>query len=1017
MRSILSIFFIVLFVFFPQKKLHAQFIEKNSQVFTKNKIEIVAHESDSSALELKLACIDSIFSFCDLSMLQLEKNLLYKMSDKIHLVVFEQLTEYEKFININKGENLLNHRKDYQTFFPIYIGQNFHSIQFQCRYATAYQFVHEYLYGLSYREKNDLAEDSHIPNWLIEGFLQYFSGGINVSDFHKFEQFNKRGHFKNINFIPEVSQPIFGTVLWYLFEKEKGKGFNSAFWYLIKYANSFEGSFEYQFGIKFKHWLRKRIIEIENFKTLSKVNGDFNIPQKVFNLNQFQKITLSQNHEGKNEFYLLGSNSTNQKLIQSSQNKSNQILSQIEIGLFPKLVFNQMDITEISHSNLAGIWILEWKLNQWNIFKYGKNQSMNIAFKLNEKGHCKLIKDFAEYLTLVSENYGISKIRKIESNGEISDIYTTNSQINDYRFNKNHNLLIISKSQLLRHRTYESLLILKDSLNHESVIYRDSNKIGETQFTDIIDESPTHISFVKNVENKQILIHLYYINGQWMVKANDTKDLFYHQWNGINEKEITEYYLNSNGLSINQYNLNEATYAQDTFKNKQYSFDTLKIAFEQKKQNIEFDSSLGFFISPFPLSIKPKQFSYKPILLNSSKTITFFNQMFYSKSASLRLNNEEIPLMYRSNLPLQETFNSIFTLFFQNEIKSNDNHQRFIFIGLSSIDRNRLGLFLSHKYIGQNYTVLSNVGYRTKQFIGYQNQIMRNNVSSIEFGISQKNQSYSTQIVSKFQLQSDIHMNMDEIAARIENRYIPFWGLDFSIKTNSHDLFKRPTKFHFAASANLQLQMAHKLDTSKNLSQIEFHLQSEYTVNLFHFKSKLNAVYALNNQNILNYIGGSSGSLQQSQFSTNIINQINPENSLFINNLGAVRGFLSGDRVGSSGFICQNEVQLSPLNFFPSRVIESNFWKKLIFIGFLDFGTAFNGISPKEKTNPFNTIIYNQNTYDVSVTANRNPYLFGIGYGINLVVLGYNFRVERAFGFDGIELKNTLYHICIGKNF
>ena len=62
-----------------------------------------------------------------------------------------------------------------------------------------------------------------------------------------------------------------------------------------------------------------------------------------------------------------------------------------------------------------------------------------------------------------------------------------------------------------------------------------------------------------------------------------------------------------------------------------------------------------------------------------------------------------------------------------------------------------------------------------------------------------------------------------------------------------------------------------------------------------------------------------------------------------------------------------------------------------------NIGTAFNGLTPSDKTNPYNTIIYKQNAYNVTVTANRNPYLYAIGYGVNFMVLGYNFRVERAF--------------------
>ena len=142
----------------------AQFIQDDCIVLTQNRIEIVLDETIDNKLKNKRNCIDSIFSFTQQSITQLEKNLLYKMSDKIHLIVFDQLNSFEKFKNYQLSEKQLGDESEHEMYFPIYIGQNFQNIRFQCRYATSYQFVQEYLYGLTYREKNDLSENSHIPN-------------------------------------------------------------------------------------------------------------------------------------------------------------------------------------------------------------------------------------------------------------------------------------------------------------------------------------------------------------------------------------------------------------------------------------------------------------------------------------------------------------------------------------------------------------------------------------------------------------------------------------------------------------------------------------------------------------------------------------------------------------------------------------------------------------------------------------------------------------------------------------
>ncbi len=1004
---------IFVMVFLPKNLALAQFIQNNCIVLTQNRIEIVLDTALEQQSKQKIRCIDSLFSFTQQSINQLEKNLLYKMTDKIHLIVFDDLNSFEKFKNFKSAEKSLNDESEHEMYFPIYIGQSFQSIRFQCRYATAYQFVQEYLYGLTYREKNDLSENSHIPNWLIEGFLQYFSGGINVSDFHKFEQLNNLGHFKNINFIPKNSQPIFGTVLWYLFEKEKGKSFNSAFWYLIKYANSFEGSFEYQFGIQFKKWLKLRIVEIENFKKVSKMNGDINIPQKKIGFTHLNSLALLQNN---NQYfcYLSGSTSTTQKLIFTDQNQQKELFSIPEVGLFPKLVFNQLNFAK--NDKDTSIWLLHWKDNRWAISRLDRYNELKIEFLFNQKGHYDQFQVGSNHFMAINENDGISKLILINLKGFETEVYSTNSKIHDYARRRFNGGFLVSQSNINENNRLESVLLSIDTSGNQEVIYSDSNSFGESQFLDIIEESETHISFVRNIENKQSLIHLYFIDGKWIVKANDTKDLCYHQSNE-NDDLITEYFQNEKGISINRYTLNEAIYSQDTLKNRIYSFDTVQITNKSDTKLNQIDSSNGYFLSAFPITNKHKTYNLRLSNTNAKPIQSRFSNILYSRTAGFRLSNDELTLNYRSTLPLKETYNSIFTIFFHNEMVSNNNHNKFKLLGFSSIDRNRIGLQFSHHYLFDNYKITSEIQYRIRQFNGYQNEILRNSGTALDIGITKKHPFISSFVNTKFELQSDIQMNMDEFSSRIENLNIYTGGLEFGMKTNTQHLFNRTTKFKFTATASIHLNMAKYGDSLKNLNQLNFSFQSEYGLNLFQFKSKITAVYALNHRQTMNFIGGSSGSIQSNQFNSKLMEQLNPKQSLFINKLGSVRGFCAGDRIGSSGFVCQNEVQISPLNLFRSRVIESNFWKKLIFLGFVDFGTAFNGINPSDKTNPYNTIVYNQNTYSVSVSANRNPYLFGIGYGVNFMVLGYNFRIEKAFGYEENELKNRMYHICIGKNF
>jgi len=256
---------------------YGQSIEENSKINTQGQVEIVMSNELSNRLDLNHKLTDSIFAIAQNTILELEKNLLYKMSDKVHVILFVKLGDYQNYQNTHYSgnfENTVAEKEDIGIYFPVFLMGNITDIKIQLRYGIAKQFLDEYLFGLTLREKSDNAYAERIPDWMIYGFVNYFASSIQVMDFQKFELYNNLGKFKNINNIPKAEQHIFGTVLWYLFEKEKGKKFNSAFWNLIRSANSFDNSFGYYFGISFKDWLKERTKEIENFKSNRPLNYD-----------------------------------------------------------------------------------------------------------------------------------------------------------------------------------------------------------------------------------------------------------------------------------------------------------------------------------------------------------------------------------------------------------------------------------------------------------------------------------------------------------------------------------------------------------------------------------------------------------------------------------------------------------------------------------------------------------------------------------------------------------------------
>ena len=96
---------------------------------------------------------------------------------------------------------------------------------------------------------------------------------------------------------------------------------------------------------------------------------------------------------------------------------------------------------------------------------------------------------------------------------------------------------------------------------------------------------------------------------------------------------------------------------------------------------------------------------------------------------------------------------------------------------------------------------------------------------------------------------------------------------------------------------------------------------------------------------------------------------------------------------------------------------KSRFFKTLTLVAFCDIGTAFIGKTPREYANPFNTYVLTNPNYQISVTSSRNPYLIGLGYGLNVEIFGYDVRLEYGNGYKENKWQKPILHLGFGKNF
>jgi len=132
-----------------------------------------------------------------------------------------------------------------------------------------------------------------------------------------------------------------------------------------------------------------------------------------------------------------------------------------------------------------------------------------------------------------------------------------------------------------------------------------------------------------------------------------------------------------------------------------------------------------------------------------------------------------------------------------------------------------------------------------------------------------------------------------------------------------------------------------------------------------------------------------------------------------------MRGFIQNIRNGSNFAVFNSELRLPFLRFFSKRPIKSEFLNSLQAICFFDLGTAWNGLSPYYKDNPFFTQVY-QSPYSpikITVYSQKEPIVAGYGLGLRAKVLGYFLRADYAWGIEDGVIRKPVFYLSLSLDF
>lgn len=175
------------------------------------------------------------------------------------------------------------------------------------------------------------------------------------------------------------------------------------------------------------------------------------------------------------------------------------------------------------------------------------------------------------------------------------------------------------------------------------------------------------------------------------------------------------------------------------------------------------------------------------------------------------------------------------------------------------------------------------------------------------------------------------------------------------------------------------------------------------------WSSRLSWGSSVGNARLIYYLGGldnwfSSGATFDNTTPVNF-----QSNYAFQTVATPLRGFLQNIRNGNSYILLNTELRIPIFTAFRPIPPKIEFLRNFTIVGFLDAGTAWEGMNPFSDSNPlFNESYPNPTDAPIPSTVLRikkfrNPLVFGVGPGIRSTLFGFFLRADLAWGWDSGE--------------
>ncbi|MCX7955156.1 MAG: hypothetical protein N3A01_08215 [Bacteroidales bacterium] len=986
---------------------------------------------------------------------EIESILGTTLNKRIIFIVYHNINEFKQSnIGLITGNEQYNIGGTTQIIdnkvFLFYEGVHY-KFDIQIRKAIAQIVLNEALYGAELKSKIANSLLLSIPKWYYEGLISYISEEWNDVIETFIRDGIKYNYLKKINNLEGEMATYLGHSLWFFIAYKYSKQVIPNILYLTRISKNIETGFLYTIGLSIKElsleWRQfyKNLLENSDNITDSvlyvskkgaKINNLAISPDKKF-------IAFSINNKGKIKIYLYNKNSNKKICIYKQGYK----IDQIHDYSYPVIAWHPSSkvllfITEKKGSKFMYTYDVEtneiFERELFNIDKIVDASYSEMGYNIIFSGVRNGVTDLYSY------NFASNTMEKITS--DLAD------DINPVLIDNSQKILFISN---------RPNILLSDSLsnNYNLYIYNTSTD-SLTRITNIegLNFSPTQYDVNKYIflSNQTNIFNLYKAEYDSTIDFIDT---IVHYRYYSNVKPLT----NNLSANIQKYSLlDDNTFYYVTYRKKKeiiakgnYNFNSsvsynespLKKLMQKKYRNIDttLKQKQSLKIDTFKTTIKidTNNIDYRHYVFN----FEIYKKPFMHESKKIIDKSDSSLLAFKPNIYLMNFYinkivsqvdfgflNNSYQQFTGGPFYYNPGMNFFIKMGVNDLFEDYKivgGIRLSGNLNSNEYLLsLENLKNRLDKQIAFH----RLAINKIDENFLVKTHTHEGFYILKYPF-SEIQCVKFTINLRHDNNVYLATDIQSLYKKNTQNLwFGFKTEYIFDNTFFKQLNIYNGLRMKvfyefyyrtttnyRNLNVTGFDVRYYQPLHRnFIFATRLAGSSSFGSAKLLYYLGSVDNWINLSPnvpvFDRSVnINYSQPYAFQAI--ATNMRGFSQNIRNGTNFIVFNNELRLPIFRYLFNRPLQNEFLENFQLVGFFDCGTAWTGKSPFSKENAYNTETIISGPITIVIDKQRDPIVWGYGFGVRSKLFGYFVRADYAWGIENNIVLKPIFYLSLSLDF